>query len=47
MKVFLLGATGKTGSLFLKMALERGHSVTAYVRSPETDKGTVPLSHTV
>jgi len=35
MKVFLLGATGKTGSLFLKMALDRGHSVTAYVRSPE------------
>jgi len=35
MKVFLLGATGKTGSLFLKMALERGHCVTAYVRSPE------------
>lgn len=35
MKIFLLGATGKTGSIFLKMALESGYSVTAYVRSPE------------
>ena len=35
MRIFLLGATGKTGNMFLKMALERGHSVTAYVRSPE------------
>jgi len=35
MNIFLLGATGKTGSLFLKMALENGHRVTAYVRSPE------------
>lgn len=35
MKIFLLGATGKTGTLFLKMALENGHNVTAYVRSPE------------
>ena len=35
MKIFLLGATGKTGALFLKMALENGHEVTAYVRSPE------------
>lgn len=35
MRIFLLGATGKTGTLFLKMALDRGHEVTAYVRSPE------------
>lgn len=35
MKIFLLGATGKTGTLFLKMALENGHEITAYVRSPE------------
>ena len=35
MKIFLLGGTGKTGSITLKMALERGHRVTAYVRSPE------------
>jgi len=35
MRIFLLGATGKTGAIFLKMALENGHNVTAYVRSPE------------
>lgn len=35
MKIFLLGATGQTGSIFMKMALERNHKVTAYVRSPE------------
>lgn len=35
MKIFLLGATGKTGALFLKMAQENGHEITAYVRSPE------------
>lgn len=35
MKLFLLGATGQTGSIFMKMALERDHKVTAYVRSPE------------
>jgi len=35
MRIFLLGATGKTGTVFLKMALENGHNVTAYVRSPE------------
>ena len=34
MKIFLLGATGQTGSIFMKMALERNHKVTAYVRSP-------------
>ena len=35
MKLFLLGTTGQTGSIFMKMALERDHKVTAYVRSPE------------
>lgn len=35
MNIFLLGGTGKTGRLFLTMALENGHNVTAYVRSPE------------
>lgn len=35
MKIFLLGATGKTGTILLKMALDRGHHVTAYVRNPE------------
>ena len=34
MKIFLLGATGQTGSIFMKMVLERNHKVTAYVRSP-------------
>jgi len=35
MRIFLLGATGKTGTIFLKMALDKGHEVTAYARSPE------------
>jgi hypothetical protein len=30
---FLLGATGRTGSLFLTQALSRGHVVTAFVRN--------------
>jgi putative NADH-flavin reductase len=34
MKLFLLGATGKAGRAILSEALERGHSVTAYVRVP-------------
>ncbi len=33
MKLFLLGATGQTGSILLQDALLRGHSVTAYVRN--------------
>lgn len=33
MRIFLLGATGKTGTVFLNMALEKGHHITAYVRS--------------
>ncbi len=44
MKIFLLGATGKTGSIFRKMALENGHKVTAYVRSPEKLMGTENLN---
>lgn len=35
MRIFLLGATGQTGSILMKDALIRGHKVTAYVRSPE------------
>lgn len=31
---FVLGATGRTGSLFVSRCLERGHSVTAFVRNP-------------
>jgi putative NADH-flavin reductase len=33
MKILLLGATGRTGRLVLAQAIERGHDVTALVRS--------------
>ncbi|WP_314658808.1 NAD(P)-binding oxidoreductase [uncultured Rothia sp.] len=35
MKILVLGATGRTGSLFTRKALEEGHAVTAYVRNPD------------
>lgn len=35
LKVVVLGATGATGLEVVRMAVERGHSVTAFVRSPE------------
>ena len=35
MKLLVLGATGGTGLEILRQALERGHAVTALVRSPE------------
>lgn len=35
MKILILGATGRTGRLFIHKALEEGHSVTAYVRNPD------------
>ena len=35
MKLFILGATGGIGRHLLSLALERGHQVTAYVRSPQ------------
>ena len=35
MKLVVLGATGGTGLELLRQAMERGHSVTALVRSPE------------
>jgi putative NADH-flavin reductase len=35
MKLFILGATGGIGRHLLQLALERGHQVTAYVRSPQ------------
>ncbi len=38
MKILLLGATGRTGSILLKLALEKGHSVHAIVRKPEKVK---------
>jgi putative NADH-flavin reductase len=35
MKLFVIGATGRTGQEIVQQALERGHNVTAFVRSPE------------
>jgi len=35
MKLVVLGATGGTGLEIVSQAMERGHSVTAFVRSPE------------
>jgi putative NADH-flavin reductase len=35
MKVVILGATGGTGRELVRQAIGRGHSVTAFVRSPE------------
>lgn len=35
MKIVVLGATGGTGLEIVRQALGRGHSVTAFVRSPE------------
>ena len=34
MRLFVLGATGKTGTEILQLARARGHEVTAFVRSP-------------
>jgi putative NADH-flavin reductase len=35
MKLVVLGATGGTGLEIVRQAIQRGHSVTAFVRSPE------------
>src|SRR6266581_8107917 len=35
MKLVVLGATGSTGLEIVRQAIEYGHSVTAFVRSPE------------
>lgn len=35
MKLFVIGATGRTGREIVQQALERGHHVTAFVRSPQ------------
>src|SRR5258706_1822454 len=35
MKLVVLGATGGTGLEIVRKAIEHGHSVTAFVRSPE------------
>ena len=36
MKLFVIGATGRTGLEIVHQALARGHHVTAFVRSPES-----------
>jgi putative NADH-flavin reductase len=36
MKLFVIGATGRTGREVVQQALARGHHVTAFVRSPES-----------
>lgn len=35
MKLFVIGATGRTGLEIVRQALARGHHVTAFVRAPE------------
>jgi uncharacterized protein YbjT (DUF2867 family) len=36
MKLFVIGATGRTGREIVEQALTRGHHVTAFVRSPKS-----------
>ena len=36
MKLFVIGATGRTGQEVVQQAIARGHYVTAFVRSPES-----------
>jgi putative NADH-flavin reductase/peroxiredoxin len=36
LRLFVIGATGRTGHEIVQQALSRGHQVTAFVRSPET-----------
>jgi putative NADH-flavin reductase len=36
MKLFVIGATGRTGQEIVQQALAKGHHVTAFVRSPES-----------
>ncbi len=47
MKLFLLGATGGIGRHFVRLALERGHDVTAFARSPEKAGPPHPRLHAV
>ena len=35
MRLLILGATGGTGRALIRQARERGHEVTAFVRSPQ------------
>ena len=43
MKLFVIGANGKTGREILDLAGTRGHQVTAFVRSP--DKLRLAIAH--
>src|SRR5207248_6609840 len=36
MKLFVIGATGRTGREIVQQALARGHHLSAFVRSPES-----------
>lgn len=50
MKILVLGASGRTGSIFTRKALEAGHIVTTYVRNPDkalTVLGAHPNLHIV
>jgi putative NADH-flavin reductase len=38
MKLLILGVTGSTGLQIVSQAIERGHSVTAFVRTPDALK---------
>jgi putative NADH-flavin reductase len=38
MKLFVIGASGRTGREIVQQTLARGHQVTAFVRSPESVK---------
>lgn len=42
MKLFVVGATGRTGALVVEQALERGHEVTAFTRRPDAVSSTHP-----
>src|SRR5687767_8299609 len=39
MRLFVVGATGRTGTEVVDLALARGHEVTAFVRSPHKLSG--------
>lgn len=42
MKLFVIGATGRTGALVVQQALDRGHEVTAFTRRPDAIDFTHP-----
>ncbi len=44
MRLFVLGATGRTGTEIVDLALTRGHEVTAFVRSPQKIRPAPALS---